>query len=45
MTQQAPFFENTIEKNQFNKEHKILTATQERRDPFSESMTKFVAGA
>ena len=45
MAQQAPFFDNTIEKNKFNNDNKIRTASQERRDPFSESMSKFVAGA
>ena len=44
MTQQAPFFDNTIGKKQFNKDHKIRSGTNERRDPMSESMSKFVAG-
>ena len=45
MTQQAPFFDNSIQKRQFNKDHKIKTTSNERRDPMSESMSKFVAGS
>ena len=47
MTQQAPFFENTVDKGQFNYDHQIKNASVGvgARNPMSESMSKFVAGS